>query len=202
MTKEEQFWNWFKKNEAQFFFLNQIDDGDEKERILDELLAQLHIYCHKLYFEVGGEPDQKQNLIITAEGNQDYFDQVESLVKKAPHLEHWNVIAFKPIAEDGIIEINDIKLSPESMWFMPLNSKNSEKIGLRIYIDNFNPADTETYLKAIFLVLDNLLGEKSNALDIGYVEIDDLATYPQKEDLIELTKLARYISWNKNRSAN
>jgi len=203
MTNEQQFWDWFKKNEAKYFFLHQIDDKVEKERILDGLEEHLHLYCENLFFEVGGHPDQKQDLIITAQGNADFFNDVESLVEKAPQLEHWNVIALKPaVGDDTVVEYNGIKLASETMWFFPLHSEKSKKLGLRVYIENYNPADKDTFLFVTYLILDNLLGERSSALDIGYVEIENLPPIHETLDLIELSKLPRYVKWKKKRATS
>jgi hypothetical protein len=199
MTEEQQFWDWFKVNEAKFFFLNQIDDDDEKERILDDFLSHLHKYCDHLFFEIGGHPDEKQDLIITAEGNINFFEKVERLVKKAPPLEHWNVIAFKPRAEGSTIEYNDIKLDSETMYFISLTNNSSRKIGLRIYIDNYDPIKERDFLVATYLVLDNILGEKSNARDIDYVELERIPSISEKEELIALSKLPNYIQWKKSK---
>ena len=73
MSREQQFWDWFKVNEAKYFSLNQITDDYEKERLLDDLLSHLHEYCDQLFFEVGGYPDEKQDLIITAEGDTSFL---------------------------------------------------------------------------------------------------------------------------------
>jgi hypothetical protein len=199
MSKEQQFWDWFKENEAKYFFLNQINDDNEKERLLDDFLSHLHEYCDQLFFEVGGHPNEKQDLIITAEGHMDFFDEVETLVKKAPQLEYWNVLAFKPIKEDFITNYNGIELDPKTMYFIPLNNKGSKKLGLRIYIDNYSSTNEKDFLTATYLVLDNILGEISNALDIGYIEIESLPSIPEREELIELTKLPKYIKWKKNK---
>jgi len=199
MLKEKQFWDWFKENEAKFYFLGQVDDEDEKESILDDFLANLHLYCDKLYFEIGGYPNEKQDLIITAEGNTDFFDNVEYLVKQAPQLEYWNVIAFKPAVEGGIIEYNDIRLESETMYFIPLGNKSSQKIGLRIYVNNYNTTKEKDFSTATYLMLDNILGEKSNALNIGYVEVEGLPSISEREELIELIKLPRYIEWKKSK---
>jgi hypothetical protein len=173
MSEEKNFWDWFQKNEAQYFFLNQIsDDEDEKENLLETFLNHLHNYCDRLFFEIGGLPDEKQDLIITAEGDTDYFAQVEMLVNTAPLLEHWNFIAFKPARQDYTIEYNNITLDPNTLWFIPLNSNNNpQKIGIRLYADEYDETEEEDFLTASYLVLDNVLGEKSNALDIGYVEL-------------------------------
>jgi hypothetical protein len=200
MSEERKFWDWFQKNEAQYFFLNQISDDDEKENLLETFLEHLHSYCDHLFFEIGGLPDEKQDLIITAEGDTDYFAQVELLINTAPVLEHWNFIAFKPAREDYTIEYNNITLDPKTLWFIPLNSNNNpQKIGIRLYADEYNETEEEDFLTAAYLVLDNVLGEKSNALDIGYVEIKNLSSVYNRDDLIELSKLPKYIEWKKSK---
>lgn len=200
MSKEQQFWDWFKENEAKYYFLNQIEDADEKERLLDELLEHLHAFCDQLFFQVGGLPNDKQDLIITAEGNPDFFDTVESLVKEAPHLNYWNIIALKPAKQGGSVKYNGIELDPKAIFFDPLDSKASEKIGLRLYVSSYNPNNKMDFLTAAYWLLDNILGERSCAQDIGYVDMECLRTIEEREELIELTKLPQYIKWKKSKS--
>lgn len=45
------------------------------------------------------------------------------------------------------------------MWFIPLNNEKSQKIGLRIYVENYNSACEEDCLYCSYLVLDNILGK-------------------------------------------
>ena len=101
MISATEFWDWFKKNNFQFFFLNQINDENEKQRILDELDSKLNEYSEGLYFEIGGHPDDTQDLIITADGDINYFKDVKHLVKNAPKISNWNIIAFKPPINQG-----------------------------------------------------------------------------------------------------
>ncbi|WP_131539552.1 hypothetical protein [Pedobacter nototheniae] len=152
-----------------------------------------------MFFEIGGYPNDKQDLIITADGNSAFFNKVELLVNQAPLLAHWNVIALKPAMGNGIIEYNGAKLDPEMMYFIPLSNKASQKIGLRIYIQNYNLDNQKDFLTAAYLVLDTILGEKSNALDIGHVEIENLSLTSERDELIEFIKLPRYIAWKKSR---
>ncbi|MCR8560917.1 hypothetical protein KXD93_24885 [Mucilaginibacter sp. BJC16-A38] len=199
MSTEQQFWDWFIKNEGKYFFLCQVDDADERERLLDDFLEHLHRYCDKLFFEIGGHPDEKQDLIISAEGNTDFFDAVESLVKAAPQVERWNIIAFKPVMDDFVTEYNGIRLNPKEMYFIPLSNKASTQLGVRIYAEGYDPNLKTEFLTAAYLALDCLLGEKSCALDIGYVEVKSLPSVPERDELIEFTKLRRYVEWHKNK---
>jgi hypothetical protein len=127
MNKEEIFWNWFKTNNSKYFYLNQIKDLVEKEKLLDQFLKQLHNYCDKLYFEIGGFPNQPQELIISAEGNKNYFDKVEALVKVAPKINDWQIIAFKPpMGVDFITEYGGVKLNVHEIWFLPLENNKAK----------------------------------------------------------------------------
>lgn len=202
MATEQQFWTWFKENEAKFYFLDQVEDPATKEELLDELLFHLHEYCDELYFEVGGLPDEKQDLIITAQGKPDFFPQVDSLVNAAPELEHWNIIAFKPAVVGSTVEYNGIKLQSDSMYFDPLeNNKAPNKIGIRVFLEDYDDSRNEAFRYAVYLILDNILGEKSFALDIQYVDIASIPSIAEREKFIELNRLPRYIEWKKSKNS-
>lgn len=198
-SNEKQFWNWFKNNNPKFFFINQIVDNQEKERLLNEFLKQLHTYDEHLFFEIGGFPHGTQELIITADGDLEQFEKVEHLVSEAPHMKDWRIIAFKPPAESGFtINYMGIKLSPENLWFFPLENKKAPNLfGLKVYLEDYDNRREKEYLTAVYLILDSLLGEKSSAQDIQHVETDQLPSNPEKQGLIELLELPKYIKWKK-----
>lgn len=203
MISPVQFWNWFEKNSAKYFFLNQIDDKVERETILDEFLSHLHQYCDKLFFEIGGHQDEKQDLIITAEGNTKYFAKVEELVRQAPKLTDWNIIAFKPAVNEGFcIERNGVAIDPKDAWFMPLESKSRPgMLGLRIYLSHYEPSQKREFLNTTYLVMDSLLGERSNALDIHHIDLAPLPDQPDEQGLIRLSEVAQYVKWKKEKKS-
>jgi len=91
----KRFWDWFKQHNKSYSFLNQVDP-EVKENLLNDFSEELHKYCDNLYFEIGGDPEECQELIITAEGNKEYFNQVEQLVNTAPRIDNWTIKAFIP----------------------------------------------------------------------------------------------------------
>ena len=195
MLSSTDFWEWFKKNNSQYFFLNQIDDESERERVMDLLLEKLHQFSDQLYFLIGGHPDDTQDLIITAEGNVDYFSKVEELVNAAPALDNWNIIAFKPQAEEPFtINYNKAKIDTSKAQFIPLeNKKQPELLGLRLIVDEYSIDNKQDFLNAAYEVLDTLLGEKLNALYIKHVEVTGTQLNNLQSASIPLSDLPRYI---------
>ena len=202
MDTTSQFWNWFKDNNKAYTFLNSVDE-EVKEKLLNDFLEQLHKYCDSIYFEIGGYPDEAQELIITAEGDKNYFDKVQELVNAAPKIDHWTFIAFKPPMPDNFkSKWDDLELNTEDMWFLPLSNDKTQDLGIRIYFNNQNLIkDNETLTPLLYKMLDTIVGEKSFALDIDYVDTDLLPDEPEEEGLYPILELPKYIEWYKSQGA-
>ena len=201
MGSAREFWDWFGQNSARYFFLNQIDNEAGRERLLDEFLEQLHRYCPKLFFEIGGAPDETQDLIISADGNVTYFPDVEALVAAAPPMKNWNVIAFKPATQESFaIEYEGVGFDPNEAWFIPLRSaSNPGALGLRIFVEEIDKDRKIQLVTAAYLVLDSLLGEKTNALMIQHVEFAQLDDHTDRTELIRLAEIAKYVRWKQSK---
>lgn len=203
MISAKTFWDWFLTNNNAFFFLNQIEDKAVKEDLLSEFLKKLHEYSNGLFFEIGGYPDEEQELIITAQGNKTYFPKVLELVNEAPKIKNWKIIAFKqPKEPDFITSYNGLELDPQKMWFSPLkNPNNAKALGIKVLINDFNPKKKQEYLFPIQIILDNILGEYSNAENIIHVEIGSLPE-DHESKFIKLIELPNYIKWSKKQITN
>lgn len=198
-----QFWKWFRENNKAYTFLHSIDE-ETKEKLLNSFLEQLHKYCANIYFEIGGLPDEDQELIITAEGNKNYFDKVEQLVNAAPRIEGWKLIAFKPAMPDHFTsKWNDLELNTENLWFLPLSNAKNKGLGIRVCFNNQDSIkDSDTLRPFLYKMLDTIVGEKAFALDIHYVDTDDLPKDPEEKGLHPILELPKYIEWHKSKVTN
>lgn len=199
------FWKWFKKNNERFLILNNEDvTKDVKEQLLDEFLEELHRYCEHLYFEMGGTQDAAMELIITADGNVDYFDKVDELINCAPAIDKWAYTAFmQPQDLDYTSNFEDVQLKPLEIWFLPLESKSKPKsLGFRVCTPNYEEIrDSEWLDAAVYRVLDKVIGEKMFALDVEFIEVDSLPDNPEERGMMELKDLPAFIKRRKKKLA-
>ena len=95
MRKINTFWNWFQDNNQTI--KNLINETPKTQKHLYFWLNRhLGYYCKELDFLIifPKKEKEKAELIITANGNPNFFSQVTELIKKAPALRHWKFTAF------------------------------------------------------------------------------------------------------------
>lgn len=198
--KAEKFWNWFNKKQNKFLFLSDVSQR-EKDNLLQEFLLELHQYNENIYFKIGGHPnDEKVELIISAEGDLEQFPAVEKLTSYAPKYKNWEVIAFKPPMGNGFcLNYRDKVFDPEKIIYIPLSAKqNSKAIGFNVCYPDFEESEKEIYINGTYLILDAIIGEKSTALDIDYMEVIKTPENISDFDFGHLSNIAEYISEKKN----
>lgn len=194
-----RFWQWFEAHHSGYLFLSEVKP-DVKEKLMDALMTELHRYHPKLYFETGIREEDVPELIITAEGKRDYFEDVEYLVARAPKIANWKFTAFiQPQGVEFTMQWDDVALEPKSIWFLPLtHPENINHTGIRVCLPNYEEVrDKENLLSAVYKMLDTVIGERSFALDIQYVDAAALPEDPESEGLFELWELPQYLAWKK-----
>jgi hypothetical protein len=203
------FWNWFQDNNQTIKNLIQETPINQKQ-ICYWLNKQLDYYCKELDFMIvfPKKENQKAELIITANGNPEYFNHVIELINNAPVLRHWKFTAFIQSTTniDEIIKgldqpyiFQEITLKTSEIKFLPLNYDNKiKKLDIIIYLKNYKiHCNTKMLQQAIYIILQDLLGEKSLHQNINFVQLTKLPN--STEELIELYELQFYIDTiNKN----
>ena len=203
MRKINTFWNWFQDNNQTI--KNLINETPKTQKQLYFWLNRhLGYYCKELDFIIifPKKEKEKAELIITANGNPNFFSQVTELINKAPALRHWKFTAFIQPTEniDKIIEgldepytFQEITIKTSEIKFLPLSyDEQTKKLDITVYLKNFKLyCNTKTWEQAIYIIIQDLLGEKSTYQNINFVQ---LAQMPNNhEELIHLYELQFFI---------
>ena len=166
-----EFWRLFAANETTFRGLTKLPPA-EAERNLQLLRKPLHAYCESLELLFGQPAPGRHDLIISAGGIRADFPHAEALVAAAPELPDWNVIALKPpVPETSVIEVGGQRFDRDLITFAVVELPDEpDALALHVFHEPYPEALQERHHLATFLLLDFLLGERSVAEDLRYVE--------------------------------
>lgn len=173
------FWDFFKAYSKSLLLLDLKTEEDRK--LFDRLSAMLHSYCKDLDCIIThGKADSE--LTITAHGNPYLFREVELLVHFSPLIDKWKITAFlQPDTDfdkyqkgtDQLIFLHGIGLRISEMYFLPLEIKNRpNSFGIQIFLKNYLIYSNNRNLQeAIYIQVERLIGEKSFANEIAFIEM-------------------------------
>jgi len=193
------FWEWFAKHHHPYLFLNDMEEV-EKDRVLDDLLDHLHLYCEHLFFEVGGHPNaHEMELVISADGAVEHFEDVEKLIDSAPVISPWRFIKFKQPQGPGMVtRYEDREFDPREILFLPLSMTGKpDAVAIRVCYPDYTEDDNDLFVKATYLMLDTLIGERATALDIDYLDVVKTPNDIDEDTFPRLDSIAQYIEGRK-----
>ena len=164
---EEEFWNWFIKN--QDIYYDEIENLNIRDKIFDKLSTKLRKINPDLVFEFSPKHENGiREFTISADGIKEMFPTVEKLVEKAPKLKNWKFNAFRQRipGDDFEIQYGDLNISYSDIYFRSENDNG--KLGVELHIKNYNgKGQTQN---AIYILLDGLIGEYDVTTKIGWIE--------------------------------
>jgi len=177
---QDEFWTWFSQHQDELF-----EFETDKERIFDEVAAQLQKVDTDLTFEFGPK-ESRREFVISAGGLKHAFPAVVLLAKAAPHFDRWRIVAFRPRrTPDNVVEFRGKRVSPKDVQFSLLD--NGTTAGIHIFIPGFRDGDVD--LKQIgYLLLDETLGEYDVEARLGLIRMlpPDTRTEGTRYPLAEL----------------
>ncbi|MFV8351750.1 hypothetical protein [Flavobacterium sp. XS2P14] len=148
MKKINTFWNWFQDNNKTIQnLINEIPKN--QKHICFWINKNLSYYCKEIDFIIvfPKNGNTKSELIITANGNPEYFNQVIDLIDNAPQLKNWKFTAFIQPTEridkiiDGFDEpyiFHEITLKASELKFKYLDfDENTNKWDIIIFLKNY-----------------------------------------------------------------
>jgi hypothetical protein len=197
------FWNYFQQNNFVFLLLNEIPK-DELKTHFEKLVEKLHLYNKDLDLIIKNKTNGAE-IIITANGNPYLFKEVELLVHHSPNIKRWKITAFlQPETNltkyengtDKPLEYFDITLRISEMYFIPLENPNKPTdLGIKVLLKNYIVhKDNPRLREALYVHIEHLIGEKSFANDLSFIEIDQLKNEDLEDDcVLELYNLKFFI---------
>jgi len=197
------FWNYFQQNNFVFLLLNEIPKEELKTHF-DKLIEILHQYNKDLDLIIKNKTNGAE-IIITANGNPYLFKEVELLVRHSPNIKRWKITAFlQPETNltkyengtDKPLEYYGITLRISEMYFIPLENPNKPTdLGIKVLLKNYIiHKDNPRLREAVYVHIEHLIGEKSFANDLSFIEIDQLKNEDLEDDsVLELYNLKFFI---------
>lgn len=190
MSRFDAFWDWFQSRSDYIYKYVETDT----ENIALEITEHLKKIHQDIEFEIPFDfEEEKRSLIISADGDIELFELVQSLVDEATNIPNWNIIAFRPRLhqKNQIIDLDGISMDYHDIFFTYLEEGN--KLILDVYIKKFDGSDNR-YVHLYFLLLDSLIGEFDSVTCIKetriypYKDTENLLDFPQLLPLIDKIK--------------
>jgi hypothetical protein len=164
-SAEQTFWEWFAANEDMLFAYET-----DQERIFDLLEAELHKIDKRLAFLFGPNIEGKREFIVSADGRLEAFPIVRRVIKAAPSLPRWTIVAFRPRNGSGFqFRYGGASLHMDDVFFAP--ALDGEFLGVFAFIPDEVYARGKVGRDLAWLALDSVLGEYDLATKISYLEV-------------------------------
>ncbi|WP_059173370.1 hypothetical protein [Bacillus sp. FJAT-27445] len=184
-SPELKFWNWFKDHSENYYKISDYD----REELYDLFQTKLQKVHKDLAFEFSETPDEdgKQELIISADGVRQLIPIVLKLINAAPDLEKWKITAFRQRMEGMEINFNGYKINEDKVFFTYDFISDKKYININIFTENF-----KTEMKgALYLLLDNCIGEYEVMTKVGNISFEELND--SKGEIPPISKLYELI---------
>jgi hypothetical protein len=197
------FWEWIQYNEQTLRNLRNEKPKVQK-MFLFWLDKHLHYYCEGLECIIMFPANESEpiQLVISACGNPEFFEQVITLVDASPKLKNWQFTAFiQPTQSIDEMEagldkpyvFKDITLKASELKFMPFQYENEKQIDMIVYLKNFTVlCHNKNLLHVVYIIMQDILGEKSLYENVNFVELVQLPEVVSDE-LICLYDLQLYL---------
>lgn len=191
----KDFWDWFSKNERDFY--NVVQKGTNFEKgFFNKLSPKLNELREGYYFLSGMYDENTAELIITADGNIKNIVFVEELINSAPKIPGWRFTALKPALniENVAIEMDKYVFDSENLFFYSNdNFEYPDEINLSIVHLECNQENKSIITNGTYIFLDNYLGEIDFINNID--KINFIGKNEAEKELIPIEKLKDFLIW-------
>ena len=178
-AKYSAFWEWFEAHEEEIFHFER-----KQQKVFDKLARRLRRVHAGLVFEFSSAVEGRREFTISAAGIGSTFPEVTALVRAAPHLPRWQIIAFRQRQDIPEIQCGYKSIKRDAVFFDYIPA--GDKIDLFLFIPGFADSSPEQVvgLKTIgYLLLDAAVGEYDVETKIGGIEMLDASARPERRKI-------------------
>lgn len=190
---KRHFWEWFRRHQQEYLLL----DKKPKKEIaywLRELNAHLRAYYKFFGFSLACPHHGTARLTITVNGKAIHFKKAEAFVATAPEIPGWSIQALEePMPADFLLDkqMEETGIDLNECYFS-LSGDDPETI--MVYHPLCTDNNKRPFLQLAYSAVYNLLGERSFAMHIGFIGVDNLS-YADPEAVHPLKELPIHIGW-------
>lgn len=180
------FWAWFVPRSARIHAVRDSDDP-----LLDSLAAALSRVHSDLTYELGPPvASGAREFVVSAGGIRDAFPAVEALVATAPALPDWRLVKFRPRrAPLNVLTLRGRQFDPARARFVLVRDAPG-KVGVVLFLEQYNRAEHYVFAEAGYLLLDEALGEYAVETRLGAIDFlgADSPYFSRSRPLAELAE--------------
>ncbi len=167
----EQFWDWYAKNSIRIFQAIEEGNFDEVHAEVSDNVAAM--WSH-LAWVFGPGPEEKggHSFTISGEGILSRQFLADYWKSRAPELEGWTFYASRQPGEirPGIaIEMDGEKFDFDGLWITPELDEEDQVVHITAWHPSFTSTEDNRRDTALFIMLDEVLGEHGTDQWIGRI---------------------------------
>ncbi|MCU1272347.1 MAG: hypothetical protein JWN74_3641 [Acidobacteriaceae bacterium] len=175
-SKYGKFWKWFQAHEDEIFHFDA-----NREKVFDKLASHLHRVHADLTFEFSSVYHGRREFIVSAGGIRNAFSEVMALVRRAPALPRWQIMAFRQRKDIPRIQCGDRSIERDSVFVDYVLV--GDKMDLTIFIEglvNGSSKDINSLKTVGYLLLDATVGEYDVETKIAGIQFVDALAFPER----------------------
>jgi hypothetical protein len=168
-----EFWAWFQKNEKSFHNVVRMKGNFEKD-FFDVVSPKLVQLTDGLFLLSGMFDETTAELIITPDGDIPKIVFAEEIVAAAPVIQGWKFTALKPPmgSKSFGLRMRGFEVTDENLYFVANEFwDRPDEIDISIVHKDLTDENKEALSHAVFIFLDNYLGELEFATAIDNLTI-------------------------------
>jgi len=168
---QDPFWAWFMEVIASLGA-----DGLDQDDIVARIDAEFSKVHPDLAFELWGPDGDMVDFVISADGQTELFSEVLDVVRSAPRIPGWRVVAFRPRRSiRARVSAMGYQLSGDQIWYHA--EPEDGRLRVSLFVEDIDDDNWDILCATSCVLLDMALGEFDAATKIAALE-----HYPLNEE--------------------